>query len=81
MKTYLGACAAGCLALIVIVSGARTPAADASALAIPAGPSSSHRSMARDGSTRWLLRAMSAEACIATLTTVAQCPTAAALNL
>jgi hypothetical protein len=81
MKTYLGACAAGSLALAVIVSGARPLPALAPASAAAAEEPIPQRPMARHGSTLWLLRAMSAEACVATLTTVPQCSTAPALNL
>ena len=86
MKTYLGACAAGLLALAVIVTGAGPLPEAAWATAGTAQPAHAqrvhaHRSIARHGSTPWLLRAMSAAACVATLTAVPRCPTAPALNL
>ena len=79
MKTYFGACVAGCLALAVIVSGAR-PVPEPGSAAVRAAQHA-HGSMARHGSTPWLLRAMSAEACIPTLTTVPQCSTAPSQTL
>lgn len=83
MKTYFTACVAACLALAVIVSGA-VPRSHAGARPL-ASAASAHTHvagrLARHGSTPWLLRAMSAQACVGTLTTVPSCSAAQALSL